>query len=101
MSKNKAFAFGMGIISGVIGGILAGVLLAPKSGEESRRELKEAAEKFYEENSPAINEAKKEAMENVELTRYKLERQFKKLINMIKSRKLRKAKELETGEGEW
>jgi gas vesicle protein len=54
MSKNKAFAFGMGLLAGVVGGIIAGVLYAPKPGEESRRELKEAAEKLYNEHSPAI-----------------------------------------------
>ncbi|MFQ8626655.1 MAG: YtxH domain-containing protein [Candidatus Gastranaerophilaceae bacterium] len=43
MSKNKSFMFGMGLLAGVVGGIVAGVLLAPQSGEESRRELKEAA----------------------------------------------------------
>ena len=39
--KNDAFVFSMGIIAGVIGGIIGGVLFAPKSGEESRKELKE------------------------------------------------------------
>ena len=43
MSKNKTFAFAMGLIAGVVGGLVAGVLYAPKSGEESRRELKDAA----------------------------------------------------------
>lgn len=95
MSKNKSFIFSMGLITGVIGGIIAGVLYAPKSGEESRRELKEAACELYEKHSPAINEAKKQAMENIDLMKYKLERQFRKFNNMIKSKKLMKAKELE------
>ena len=69
MSK-KSFMFGMGLIAGVVGGVIAGVLYAPKSGEESRRELKEAACKLYEENSPAISEAKKQALESVDLMRY-------------------------------
>jgi gas vesicle protein len=98
MSKDKAFTFGIGLIAGVVGGILAGVLYAPKSGEESRKELKEAAEKLYEENSPAISDAKKQALENVDLAKYKLERQFRKFTNMLQSRKLRKAKELEASE---
>ena len=50
---------------------------------------------MYEDNSPAINEAKKQAMENIDLMKYKLERQFRKFNNMIKSKKLLKAKELE------
>lgn len=95
MSENKSFLFGMGLLAGVVGGIVAGVLLAPKSGEESRKEIKEAAIKLYEDNSPAINDAKKQAMENIDLMKYKLERQLRKFNNMIKSKKLLKAKELE------
>ena len=64
MSK-KSFMFGMGLIAGVVGGIIAGVLYAPKPGEETRKEIKEAACKLYEENSPAISEAKKQALESI------------------------------------
>ena len=95
MSKNKSLMFGMGLIAGVIGGIVAGVLYAPKSGEESRKQLKEAACELYEKHSPAINEAKKQALENIDLMKYKLERQLRKFNNMVKSKKLLKAKELE------
>lgn len=94
----KSFAFGMGMLAGVIGGVIAGVLYAPKPGEETRKELKDAACKLYEENSPAISEAKKQALESIDLMRYKLERQFKKFNNMLKNRKMRKAKELENPE---
>ena len=31
MSKNKSFAFGMGLLAGIVGGIVAGVLYAPKT----------------------------------------------------------------------
>ncbi len=96
MSKNKSFMFGMGLLAGVVGGIIAGVLYAPKPGEESRRELKEAACELYEKHSPAIKEAKKQALESVDLMKYKLERQLRKFNNMVKSRKLLKAKELES-----
>lgn len=88
--------FGMGLLAGVVGGIIAGVLYAPKPGEESRRELKEAACELYEKHSPAIKEAKKQALESVDLMKYKLERQLRKFNNMVKSRKLLKAKELES-----
>lgn len=96
MSKNKSFMFGMGLLAGVVGGIIAGVLYAPKPGEESRRELKDAACELYEKHSPAIKEAKKQALESVDLMKYKLERQLRKFNNMVKSRKLLKAKELES-----
>ncbi len=101
MSKNKSLMFGMGLLAGVVGGIIAGVLYAPKSGEESRRQIKEAACEFYEKNSPAIKEAKKQALENIDLMKYKLERQLRKFNNMVKSRKLQKAKELEDTNDEY
>lgn len=98
MSKNKTFAFGMGLLAGVIGGLVAGVLYAPKSGEESRREIKDTACELYEKHSPEIREAKKQALENIDLMKYKLERQLRKFNNMVKSKKMQKAKELESAE---
>ena len=101
MCKNKSLAFGLGLIAGVVGGIVAGVLYAPKSGEESRKKLKEAACELYEKNAPSIQEAKKQALESVDLAKYKLERQFRKFNSMLKSQKLQKAKELESSENEF
>ena len=101
MSKNKSFMFGMGLLAGVVGGLIAGVLYAPKPGEEASSELKEAACELYEKNSPAIKEAKKQALENIDLMKYKLERQLRKFNNMIKSKKLLKAKELEEMDDEY
>ena len=49
-------------------------------------------------SSPAIYDAKKKAYESIDLLRYKLERNYKKFDNMLKSRKMRKAKELESNE---
>ena len=88
----------MGLLAGVVGGIIAGVLYAPKSGEESRKELKETACELYEKHSPEIKEAKKQALENIDLMKYKLERQLRKFNNMVKSKKMQKAKELETSD---
>ncbi len=95
MSKDKSFSFAMGVLAGVVGGIVAGVLYAPKSGEESRKDLKEAACGLYEKHAPQIEEARKQAMESVDLMRYKLERQFRKINNSVKSKKMLKAKTLE------
>ena len=96
MCKNKSIAFGLGLLAGVVGGIVAGVLYAPKPGEESRQQLKDAALEFYEKHSPEITNAKKQALESVDLARYNLEKQFRKFNNMVKSNKLQKAKELES-----
>ena len=96
MSKDKSsFGFGMGLLAGVVGGIVAGVLFAPRSGAEMREKVKETVCDLAEKHSPAVNEAKKQALESMDLLKYKLERQYKKFSNMVKSKKMRKAKELE------
>ena len=95
MSENKSIAFPMGLLAGVVSGIVAGILFAPKSGEETRKELAQAATEFYEKHSPEINDAKKQALHSVDIVKCKLERQLKNLADMVKSRKLRKAKEKE------
>lgn len=98
MSEKNSTSFGLGLLAGVIGGIIAGVLYAPKSGEKSRKELKEVIDDFNEKHSPEIKEAKKQALESIDLMKYKLERQYRKLNHMFKSKKLQKAKELEDTE---
>lgn len=99
MSNEKSsIGFGVGLIAGVVGGIIAGVLLAPKPGEESRKKLKTTVCDIAEKHSPAIQDAKKKAFESIDLLRYKLERQYKKFNNMLKSKKMQKAKELESSE---
>lgn len=93
--KNNSISFGLGLLAGVVGGIIAGVLYAPKSGEESRKNLQEVITDVAEKHSPEIKEAKKQALESIDLVKYKLERQYRKLNHMLKSKKLQKAKELE------
>ena len=99
MSNDKSsIGFGIGLIAGVVGGIVAGVLLAPKSGEESREKIKTTVCELAEKHSPAVQDAKKRAFESLDLLRYKLERQYKKFNNMLKSKKMQKAKELESSQ---
>ena len=97
-NKNNSISFGLGLFAGVVGGILAGVLYAPRSGEESREEVKEAVVDLVHNQSPEVKEAKKQALESIDLVKYKLERQCRKLNHMFKSKKLQKAKELEDTE---
>ncbi len=95
--KDKSsIGFGVGLLLGVIGGIVAGVLYAPKPGEEMREKVKDTVCDLAEKYSPEVKEAKKQAMESIDLLRYKLEKQYKKFGNMLKSKKMRKAKELES-----
>ena len=96
-NKDKSsIGFGVGLLLGVVGGIVAGVLYAPKSGEEMRAKVKDTVCELAEKHSPAVKEAKKQALESIDLLRYKLEYQYKKFGNMLKSKKMRKAKELES-----
>lgn len=96
MSKEKSsIGFGLGLLAGVIGGLAAGVLFAPCPGSEMREKVKNTVCDLAEKHSPAVNEAKKQALESIDLLKYKLERQYKKFGNMLKSKKMRKAKELE------
>ena len=99
MSKNKSsIGFGLGLLAGVVSGIIAGVLYAPESGDKARTKLKNTVCDFSEKHSPEINTAKKKAFESIDLACYKLERQYKKINNILKSKKMRKAKELEDSE---
>lgn len=96
--KNSSISFGLGLLAGVVGGILAGVLYAPKNGEESRKEIKDTVVELAQKHSPEVKEAKKQALESIDLAKYKLERQYRKLSHMFRSHKLQKAKELEDNE---
>ena len=96
MGKDKSsIGFGVGLFAGVVGGLIAGILYAPCPGSEMRAKVKDTVCDLAEKHSPAINEAKKQALESVDLLKYKLEKQYKKFGNMLKSKKMRKAKELE------
>lgn len=96
MSENRtSIGFGLGLIAGVIGGVIAGVLYAPQSGDKARNKIKNTVCDLAEKHSPEVNDAKKKAFESIDLFCYKLERQYKKFNNMLKSKKMRKAKELE------
>jgi gas vesicle protein len=48
----------LAFLGGAIGGMIAGILLAPKSGEDTRRELKEQARKTEEEIIEKAQEAR-------------------------------------------
>lgn len=46
MGEDKTFSFLKGVFFGLIAGAVAGVLLAPKSGEETRKEIKKFAKEI-------------------------------------------------------
>jgi len=92
---DNSFAFALGILGGVVGGVIAGLLLAPKSGEETREDLRKAADELSEKYSPEIKEAKKQAMQLIENSKCKVEKKYKEFNDSMKAQKLAKAKELE------
>ncbi len=93
--KDNSLCFAIGILAGVVGGIAAGILFAPKSGEESRRELKDAYEDLMQKYSPEITNAKKQAMEMIKSSKEKIEDTYKKFNDNIKAQKLAHAKNCE------
>jgi len=93
---DNSFGFAMGILAGVIGGIAAGILFAPKSGEESRQELKEAIDDLRDKYSPEVIKAKEQAMNAIKASKEKVEDAYKKFNDYLKARQLAKAKNNET-----
>ena len=96
MSKqDNSISFAMGLLGGVLGGIVAGILFAPKAGDETRAEIKDCITNFAQKHAPQISNAKKQAMESIDLVKYKLEQQYNKINDAIKAKNLKKAKEKE------
>ena len=78
MSKGK---FGLGLLFGAAVGAVAGILTAPKSGKETRKELKEKAEEIgkvvKEKTSEFVEDAKvktEAAVEEVKIEAGKLQK---------------------------
>lgn len=96
MSKeDNSISFGMGLLAGVLGGVIAAILYAPKSGEETREDVKVFVDDFAQKHAPEIKEAKKQALESLDMMKYKLEKQYNKINEHIKAKQMAKAKEME------
>ena len=89
------------LLAGIGIGVGAGMLLAPKKGEESCKDVKCAIENLVETQAPRVQHAKKQALEAIDLVKYKVEKQIKKLKNAIQSEKMEKAKQLEDADSEY
>ena len=82
MSKeDNSISFGMGLLAGILGGVVAAILYAPKSGAETREDIKNTVNDFAQRHAPEIKEAKKQA---------KLEKMENKKSGKISKRKLKK-----------
>ena len=60
MSNNSAESFIKGFVLGIVGGGVAGILLAPKSGAETREDIKKLAIDLKEKATDLYAEARKE-----------------------------------------
>lgn len=60
MSNNSAESFIKGFVLGIVGGGIAGILLAPKSGAETREDIKKLAIDLKEKATDLYAEARKE-----------------------------------------
>ena len=66
MSNNSTESFFKGLIVGSLGGAIAGILLAPKSGEETREDIKKLAIDLKEKAIDTYNKAKLEVEKKIE-----------------------------------
>lgn len=94
--EDSSFGFALGILSGVVAGVVVGILYAPKSGEETRQELKEVIDEAREKYSPEVLKAKEHALDVIKNTKYKIEDAYNKFNEYLKARQLAKAKNNET-----
>lgn len=65
-SRSSSQAVALAFLGGAIAGAVAGILLAPKSGEETRRELRVYARKAEEELIEKAEEAREALDEMIE-----------------------------------
>ena len=94
--EDNSVSFGLGMLIGVVGGVIAAVLYAPKSGEETRKDVAEVITDMAQKYTPEIKEAKRQALTSIDVIRYRLEQQYNKISDSIKAKQLAKAKEKET-----
>jgi gas vesicle protein len=76
MSESKVGSFIKGLFLGAIAGATAGVLLAPKSGKETREDLKKMAEEYQDKAMDMYATAKKtveKKMTNLKMAGKKLD----------------------------
>ena len=96
MSKeDSSISFGVGMLLGVVGGVIAAILYAPKSGEETRRDVENVVTDMAQKYAPEIQEAKRQALTSIDVMRYKLEQKYNKINESIKAKQIAKAKEKE------
>ena len=96
MSRDdKGANFAIGVLLGVIGGAIVGLIFAPKKGEETVKDIKNAVSSAKEKIEPELEKTKSKAREFLEQAKCKLEAQYNKIKENYKARKLADAKNKE------
>jgi len=93
MSVGKFLA---GFTIGAALGAITGILLAPKSGEETRKNIENVVSDMAQKYTPEIKKAKHQALTSIDVMRYRLEQQYNKLNETIKAKQLARAKQKES-----
>ena len=98
MSKetDNSIVFGLGLLAGVVGGIIAGVMLAPKSGEETRKDLVNKAKSIKKSLPKKIECAKEKSLRSIERTTVSIENIIEDVQNSLKAKKMANAKIMES-----
>lgn len=98
MSKetDNSIVFGLGLLAGVVGGIIAGVMLAPKSGEETRKDLVNKAKSIKKSLPKKIESAKEKSLRSIERTTVSIENIIEDVQNSLKAKKMANAKIMES-----
>ena len=93
---DNAVCFGVGVLLGVVAGVVSAVLYAPKSGESTRKDFENTITDFARKYAPEIQEAKRQALNSIDVMRYKLEKEYNKINETLKAKQIAKAKEKES-----
>ncbi len=100
MSKNTAKKWALGTVFAAVAGYVTGVLTAPKSGKETRKEIKDVtlssivdAEKQLKKLHTQLSELITEAHDNLETVSGKAKKQFEAALSAAKQAKT-KAREM-------
>ena len=94
MSKemDNSLCFGLGLLAGVVCGIVAGVVCAPKSGEETRAELADKANKIKNNLPEKMEKAKQKGLDSIEQTKASIENIIEDIQSSLKAKKMADAK---------
>ena len=98
--EDNSVCFGLGVLIGAAAGVIAAVLYAPKSGGETRRTIELAADNIVQKCAPEIRNAKRQALDSIDMVRWKIERQLGRISDALRAKQLAKAKAKETADYE-